>query len=137
MELKCEDPCFVPQQVCGQGADCNVNNHTPVCSCPKDYTGDPFRSCRRFTKEDLCQPNPCGAGAVCRPGHDRSGRDKPVCTCPSGFRGDPLVRCSRGECDHDEDCRSDQGCYNFRCADPCTRDACGVNADCRARNHGK
>ena len=30
------------------------------------YTGDPFRSCRKFTREDLCQPNPCGDGAQCQ-----------------------------------------------------------------------
>jgi hypothetical protein len=60
------------------------------------YTGDPFVSCRQFTQEDLCSPNPCGQNAVCRPGSDRSGNDKPVCTCPSGHRGDPLVSCRRG-----------------------------------------
>ena len=30
------------------------------------YTGDPFSSCRKFTREDLCQPNPCGDGATCQ-----------------------------------------------------------------------
>ena len=35
VDLHCEDPCFRPTQVCGSGADCNVKNHTPVCSCPK------------------------------------------------------------------------------------------------------
>ena len=59
-----------------------------------------------------------------------------VCTCPSGYRGDPLVACRRGECEHDEDCSSSQGCYNFRCEDPCRRDSCGISADCRPRNHG-
>ncbi len=62
------------------------------------YTGDPFQSCREFTRQDLCTPNPCGAGARCQPGNDRSGSDRPVCTCPSGFRGDPLVGCTRGKC---------------------------------------
>ena len=78
VDLHCEDPCFRPTQVCGSGADCNVKNHTPVCSCPKGFTGDPFQSCRRFTREDLCNPNPCGLDARCQPGSDRSGNDKPA-----------------------------------------------------------
>ena len=80
VDLHCEDPCFRPTQVCGSGADCNVKNHTPVCSCPKGFTGDPFQSCRRFTREDLCNPNPCGLDARCQPGSDRSGNDKPAST---------------------------------------------------------
>lgn len=39
-------------------------------------TGDPFVSCRPFTKEDLCIPNPCGTNAQCVPGHDNSGNVK-------------------------------------------------------------
>merc|ERR1712029_783104 len=39
--------------------------------------------------------------------------DRPVCTCPSGYRGDPLVSCTRGECENDSECRSDQACFNF------------------------
>ena len=31
--------------------------------CP--IQGDPFVSCRPFTPEDLCRPNPCGANAYC------------------------------------------------------------------------
>ena len=53
-------------------------------------------SCRPFEKKDLCTPNPCGPGAQCQAGFDRSGTDRPVCTCPAGYRGDPLVSCSRG-----------------------------------------
>ena len=33
------------------------------------FTGDPFVSCREFTKQDLCNPNPCGPGATCQPGN--------------------------------------------------------------------
>ena len=32
------------------------------------FTGDPFVSCREFTKQDLYNPNPCGPGATCQPG---------------------------------------------------------------------
>lgn len=39
---KCIDPC---PGSCGVGAICNVINHTPICSCPNGYTGDPFNNC--------------------------------------------------------------------------------------------
>lgn len=39
---KCRDPC---PGSCGAGAQCNVINHTPACTCPEGYTGDPFTSC--------------------------------------------------------------------------------------------
>merc|ERR1712026_460688 len=95
------DPCREPDpNVCGSGANCEVKNHKPICSCPRGFTGDPFVSCREFTRKDLCTPNPCGSGARCQPGNDRSGSDRPVCTCPTGFRGDPLVSCTRGTKKH-------------------------------------
>jgi hypothetical protein len=68
-------------------------------------------------------------------GNDRSGSDRPVCTCPKGYRGDPLVSCTRGECENDSECSSSQACFNFKCKDACL-DACGINAQCKALNHG-
>lgn len=41
---KCIDPC---PGVCGFNAQCNVINHSPVCSCPQPLTGDPFLECRQ------------------------------------------------------------------------------------------
>lgn len=43
INVKCRDPC---PGSCGYGALCNVINHTPSCTCPRGYTGDPFTSCR-------------------------------------------------------------------------------------------
>lgn len=40
---KCMDPC---PGSCGTNALCNVINHTPACTCPSDFTGDPFTSCQ-------------------------------------------------------------------------------------------
>ncbi|CAG7819415.1 unnamed protein product [Allacma fusca] len=132
--LKCADPC---KGACGVNADCRVDrsNHKAICSCPKGFTGHPFQECRRFTPADLCQPNPCGANAVCNPGHDNSGRERPVCTCPSGYIGDALKYCSRGECVTDSDCGPSRSCSNYNCINPCAN-ACGVNANCEVRNHG-
>merc|ERR1712173_443686 len=106
--------------VCGQGATCEATNHKAVCSCPRGYTGDPFVSCRKFEKKDLCTPDPCGPGANCQPGFDRSGVDRPVCTCPAGYRGDPLIRCSRGECINDSECPLDRACYTTTAGPPVT-----------------
>lgn len=45
---RCIDPCVGS---CGLGAQCQVSNHNPICSCPKGMVGDPFR---------ICQPAPPG-----------------------------------------------------------------------------
>lgn len=39
---KCRDPC---PGSCGTGAQCSVINHTPICTCPLEMTGDPFTNC--------------------------------------------------------------------------------------------
>lgn len=39
---KCRDPC---PGSCGILAQCSVNNHVPICTCPEGYTGDPFTNC--------------------------------------------------------------------------------------------
>jgi len=39
---KCVNPCPGP---CGLNSRCNVNNHSPICSCNRGYTGDPFSRC--------------------------------------------------------------------------------------------
>ena len=43
----CKNTC---DGACGVNADCNLRGLTPVCSCPRDMTGDPFVRCRPFTK---------------------------------------------------------------------------------------
>lgn len=45
---KCSDPC---PGSCGFGAICNIIHHTPACSCPEDFTGDPFNSCQPLPPE--------------------------------------------------------------------------------------
>lgn len=39
----CRDPC---PGVCGSFAECSVVNHVPVCTCMRNYQGDPFTACR-------------------------------------------------------------------------------------------
>ena len=42
---KCVNLC---DGVCGINANCKLRDTTPVCSCPKNMTGDPFTQCRPF-----------------------------------------------------------------------------------------
>ncbi|KAK5638840.1 hypothetical protein RI129_013135 [Pyrocoelia pectoralis] len=128
----CKNPC---DGVCGINANCELRNGiTPVCSCPKDMTGDPFTRCRPFTKEDLCDPNPCGSNAKCQPGYDRYNQERPVCTCHPGYIGDPITGCIRGECADDNECPDHQACFEYKCQNPC-RGQCGANAVCNSRKH--
>lgn len=46
----CKNPC---DGVCGIGANCELRDITPICSCPKDMTGDPFVRCRPFEKSNF------------------------------------------------------------------------------------
>lgn len=39
---KCADPC---PGTCGLNAVCTVINHSPICGCKPDFTGDPFANC--------------------------------------------------------------------------------------------
>lgn len=51
---RCIDPC---KGNCGSGAQCQVINHNPICSCPSGYTGDPFNRCvieGNFAFSTLC-----------------------------------------------------------------------------------
>lgn len=42
IKQKCTDPC---SGTCGVNAICRVINHSPICSCKNDFTGDPFLRC--------------------------------------------------------------------------------------------
>ncbi|KPJ11537.1 hypothetical protein RR48_08279 [Papilio machaon] len=129
----CVNPCT---NACGVNADCNLRGLTPVCSCPRNMTGDPFTFCRPFEARDLCEPNPCGANAKCTPGHDRTGAERPVCTCPTGYIGNALVSCERGECELDSQCADHLACVGYQCVDPCLGNTqCGSGAVCVGRRH--
>lgn len=145
---KCTDPC---PGSCGISATCIVINHTPICTCPEGYIGDPFTSCRpappprkaeisAATKdlittnvpsleldpvlEDLCNPSPCGTNAQCSNG---------LCRCLPEFHGDPYAGC-RPECVLNSDCPRDKACLRSKCANPCAG-TCAQNAICEVMNH--
>lgn len=144
MREKCQDPC---PGSCGISAECSVINHTPICTCPSGYTGDPFNNCfpeqpsKLLTKkcniqsfnnvllvevlpEDPCSPSPCGPNAQCENG---------ICTCSPEYQGDPYRGC-RPECVLNTDCSKDKACLKSKCVDPCPG-TCGQNAECTVINH--
>ncbi|KAF9408048.1 hypothetical protein HW555_012139 [Spodoptera exigua] len=106
----CVDPCV---NACGTNAECHLRGLTPVCSCPRNMTGDPFSYCRPFEAPE-----------------------RPVCTCPAGYIGNALVSCERGDCELDSQCPDNLACVGYRCLDPCLGNTqCGSGAVCMARRH--
>jgi hypothetical protein len=47
---KCKDPC---PGSCGISAQCQVINHSPICTCPSIFTGDPFVRCSLICKNNF------------------------------------------------------------------------------------
>ncbi|KAK9513085.1 hypothetical protein O3M35_001355 [Rhynocoris fuscipes] len=111
---KCVDPC---PGVCGYLAICHVVNHSPICSCPPQYNGDPFVECQQIPVKpnDPCNPSPCGQNGQC---HVING----------------VATCIYPECVINQDCPRDKACFSQKCRDPCL-DSCGLNAICQAVNH--
>ncbi len=70
-----------PPAPCSSDADCEYDER-----CPTE--GDDDLEVRRCAK--LCDPSPCGRGAVCGVVHRSR---KFVCRCPKGRDGDPYVEC--------------------------------------------
>lgn len=59
LQSKCRDPC---PGSCGISAECSVVNHTPMCTCPEGYMGDPFTRClpKLDTRKTLYMRNKSG-----------------------------------------------------------------------------
>lgn len=131
MGFKCYDPC---PGACGQGANCRVEEHHPVCSCNAGLTGNPGIRCYaldipKTPGRNPCMPSPCGINSECKLLNHRA-----VCSCLPGYLGDPQSGC-RAECDINSDCGTAQACINHKCIDPCAGTVCGINAICRVQQH--
>lgn len=50
LNFKCSDPC---PGSCGLSALCTIVNHSPICSCPSQNTGDPFIRCMPMCKNTI------------------------------------------------------------------------------------
>ena len=129
---RCEDPCT---QTCGAGANCQVINHNPVCTCPDGYTGNPLFNCilgEEKRPQNLPPENPC-ASSFCGPNSQCRAIDGvPACSCLPNFIGRP-PNC-RPECLINEECPGNLACQSERCIDPCPG-SCGVNTMCNVIKH--
>lgn len=74
-----------------------------------------------------CNPSPCGPNSQCREVNQQA-----VCSCLPLFIGSPPG--CRPECVQNSECSLDKACINQKCDDPCPN-VCGINANCRVRNH--
>lgn len=136
---RCTDPC---PGVCGQDAECQVRNHSPICACRSGFTGDAFTRCTRITNilttkdivpistrpQNPCLPTPCGPNSQCQIG--RNGQAS--CSCSSGYIGAPPT--CRPECSINAECDTQMACINQKCVDPCPG-SCGINTQCIVRMH--
>ena len=156
LNLKCSDPC---RGSCGLSALCTVVNHSPICSCPQQYTGDPFIQCTPMRKNTKImkslstsfsnqifvnhnhiflavapppQDNPCEPSPCGPRAQCQVVNNLPSCSCLPEFVGSP-PNC-RPECVSNSECPSHLACINYKCKDPCPG-SCGVNAECRVVSH--
>lgn len=126
---KCVDPCF---KACGREAICNVSNSLPVCSCPSNFSGDPYLECQPLetnkTTNSMCDEHTCGPNSQCNVGNGTI-----TCSCLPGFSGN-APHCKEG-CQLNSECASQLVCINRKCKDPCTIGICGLNTDCHVVNY--
>lgn len=150
---KCRDPC---PGSCGVYAVCNVRNHTPVCTCPVGYTGDPFTNCHAqpapppprninlnlsiLRTQILNEPylflklvTPADDPCIPSPCGTNAQCSDGICTCIGEYQGDPYTGC-RPECILNSECSRNKACINQKCQDPCPG-TCASNAICEVHNH--
>lgn len=124
----CIDPCS--NEVCGVNADCRVDNHSIVCECQQNYTGNALVECflmETISENHPCNLNPCGENAICR---EKNGSIS--CLCLPDFYGNPIKGCVP-KCTSNSDCLPNQICLESICLDPC-QGICPENADCLVKN---
>ena len=108
---ECVNPCLTTQ--CGSRAQCDVDFHTAICTCPPGLQGNPLVACieagcssnnecatnevcdyapgSSFSRKEcqpLCNPGNCARGADC------TARDhKETCRCKPPLLGDGYAAC--------------------------------------------
>ncbi|KAH1017853.1 hypothetical protein HUJ05_008447 [Dendroctonus ponderosae] len=133
INAKCSSPC---SDVCGVGAQCDVVNHIPICSCPPQHTGDPFVACYKAVIPSLpapapqnpCDPTPCGPYSRCSVSH----QGYATCSCLPNYQG--VAPACKPECISTSECPQTKACINLKCGDPCAG-TCGSGAVCTVINH--
>ena len=110
LNRQCASPCTI--NPCASSAECRVENHRHVCTCPTGLLGDGLIGCSRepspapecTSNSDCstnfgcinqrcvnpCASNRCGSNADCI-----TIDHHPTCHCPEGYAGNPQVQCFR------------------------------------------
>ena len=113
---ECVDPCLTTR--CGSRAVCEVDYHTPICTCPPGLQGSPLVACieagcsqdtdcagnekcgfvpgSSFTRKEcqpLCNPGNCAFGADCTASNHRE-----TCSCRFPLKGDGYAACVERKC---------------------------------------
>lgn len=128
---KPQNPIYCNPGPCGQNSKCDVLHGVEHCFCLPGFTGDPLRGCTAVpVVADPCVPNPCGRYSDCQVQYGQA-----KCVCLQGYEGDPYKpEGCEPECESPRDCHDHQTCIGLKCVDAC-RGACGINAECTAKNH--
>ncbi|CAL8089036.1 unnamed protein product [Orchesella dallaii] len=98
----------------------------PAPDYSEEYSAGDYNNIR-----NPCEPWPCGSYSQCTPVGEYA-----HCKCNPGYVGLP-PNC-RPECRKDNECSSAHTCVENTCKDPCMsrgKVRCGLNAQCRGRNH--
>jgi len=83
-------------------------------------------------RQDPCRPSPCGPLTTCTV----SNRGIAQCRCRDGYvpDGDTINGCKE-QCTSDFECGDEYRCQLNKCVPVCGSGACGLHAECRARNN--
>uniref|UniRef100_A0A1A9ZCQ3 EGF-like domain-containing protein n=1 Tax=Glossina pallidipes TaxID=7398 RepID=A0A1A9ZCQ3_GLOPL len=137
---RCRSPCE-KENVCGINANCVVQSHNAICTCPPNSRGNPSMECVNIecTDNDDCHSekacldtkcvdpcslsNACGSQAQCAVQNHIA-----ICSCEKGTTGNPQLGCvSLQYCISDIQCASGSICSNGICCS-----LCSSNRDCIA-----
>lgn len=151
------------EDTCADTATCVGRQHQPHCNCPVGTKGNPFIECSRDQlPSPECQTdgdcasqlacinshcsNPCAIANICAPNQQCRVIDSLplrtiMCQCPPDTIVDSSGRCIaivtvQVECKTDNECKNEEQCVRGKCLDVCLNNQCGVNALCKAFNHG-
>lgn len=129
-EGKCRTRCSpIDPDSCPDGKLC-ISDAVCIPGCRTNQDCSENKECRSGKCINPCE-GACGVGAICRAADHRA-----LCLCPDGYRGEPSVSCKSYECDTDDDCDSEQHCFEKSCRNPCLIEgACGQDAQCRVIGH--
>ena len=107
IENQCVDPCYVPNNPCGDRAVCEPMQHRAVCHCPPEWAGNPHIQCYQCRFTSLLQNH---SSLI-------------------------YVENIADECKVNADCPLTKACVSQECVDPCLTTSCGTNAQCQVDFH--